>query len=52
MIEGEFRILINIPYTFGTIKDVRPKYDKNEKTGEITLIYSYCINNENVEIDL
>ena len=44
--DGEFRLQINIPITFGTITDVHPKYDKDKRNGVITLIYYYCTNNK------
>ncbi len=45
--DGDFRLQINIPITFGIIKDVLPKYDINKRNGVINLIYYYSINNEN-----
>ena len=45
--KGEFRLQINIPITFGTIKDCKPSYNICNKNGLITFIYNYSIYNEN-----
>ena len=50
---GEFRLQINIPIAIGTIKDSTPKYTRNTKVGEITLIYYLNKKEDNeVMIDL
>ena len=48
---GEFRLQINIPITIGTIKDSTPKYTRNTKVGEITLIY-YLNENDGKEDEI
>ena len=40
IIDGEFRLKITLPITIGTIKDSRPIYSIEPKSGVITLIYN------------
>ena len=50
IIDGEFRLQITLPITIGTIKDSRPTYSIEPKSGVITLIYNFCKNEGNEEM--
>ena len=50
IIDGEFRLQITLPITIGTIKDSRPTYSIEPKSGVITLIYNFCKNEGNEEL--
>ncbi len=49
-IDGEFRLKITLPITIGSIKDSRPIYSIEPKSGVITLIYNLCKNEGNEEL--
>ena len=50
IIDGEFRLQITLPITIGTIKDSRPTYSIEPKSGVITLIYNFFKNEGNEEL--